>query len=112
MTVKDPFPTFSYVTREIRDRHPNLAYIHFVEGRVSGNVDVDAAPHETSDFARAIWNENGERPFLTAGGYGQDGDAAEKVVQQHGGAAVFGRAFISNPDLVVSQIQCTQSDRY
>lgn len=101
--VEDPLPTFSYVTREVRDRHPNLAYFHFIEGRIIEAFDVDTpGAQENSDFARAIWNEKGERPFFSAGGYGLDGEEAANAVGKYGGAVVFGRAFVSNPDLVVS----------
>ena len=110
--MTDPIPTFSYVTKELRDRFPALAFVHYVEGRVSGNDDRAAPASENSDFARTIWNAKGERGFLSAGGYGISTDLAEKTIEEHGGAAVFGRAFVSNPDLVVSHSQRLSAQEY
>jgi len=100
MRMEDPIPTFNYVVKELRDRFPKLAYMHFVEGRVSGSLDTSAPASENSDFARTVWNAKGERPFFSAGGYGYKTELAEQTVEAHGGAAVFGRAFIANPDLI------------
>ena len=99
--VADPTLMFGYVTQQLRDRFPRISYIHIIEGRVAGIGDRAAPASENSDFARTIWNAKGERGFLSAGGYGYNTDLAEKTVEAHGGAAVFGRAFTSNPDLVV-----------
>lgn len=43
MRMKDPIPTFSYVIHELVKRHPELAYVHFVEPVVSGDGDADPA---------------------------------------------------------------------
>ncbi len=37
--MDDPIPTFSYFVQQIVDKHPNLAYLHVVEPRVSGVDD-------------------------------------------------------------------------
>lgn len=42
--------TFSYFVKELRDRHPDLAYIHAVESRVSGGSIVEADRDENLDF--------------------------------------------------------------
>lgn len=39
MGMDDPIPTFSYFIQQIVDKHPNLAYLHVVEPRVSGVDD-------------------------------------------------------------------------
>ncbi|KAF8300412.1 FMN-linked oxidoreductase [Clavulina sp. PMI_390] len=90
--------TFSYLVREIRDRYPNLAYIHIVEPRITGDSDKDGLVKQSSKYLRDIWNEKGERPYIAAGGFTK-GDAEESV-RKLGGGVAFGRYFVSNPDLV------------
>ncbi|KAI0319173.1 NADH:flavin oxidoreductase/NADH oxidase [Amylostereum chailletii] len=95
MRMPDPIPTFSaYVTR-IRDTWPQLAYLHVVEPRVSGNDDAEAAAGEDNDFIREIW---GSRPLILAGGFKRQSglETAEKT----GALIVYGRLFVANPDLV------------
>ena len=83
MRMADPVPTFSYLISKIKDKHPNLAYIHSIEARVIANYDVDAekiSDNETNDTFRKIW---GERPFITNGGFKTSDDArieAEEAV--------------------------------
>ncbi|CAE6497626.1 unnamed protein product [Rhizoctonia solani] len=98
MRMQDPIPTFSYVTKELVRRHSELAYVHFVEPTVEEKPTegVQATKQtESNDFARAIW---GPRPFFSAGGY--DPKGGEETANKHENTAiVFGRYFISNPDL-------------
>ncbi|KAG8913487.1 hypothetical protein FRC00_002311 [Tulasnella sp. 408] len=103
MRMPDPVPQFAYLTRELRDRYPDMAYIHFIEGRVHGNLDVASTVPETSDVFREIWQEKDKERgkqsvFLSAGGWSPE--SAARVVREKGGAVAFGRAFIGNPDLV------------
>ncbi|KAI5117171.1 hypothetical protein M0805_003987 [Coniferiporia weirii] len=90
MRMTDPIPTFSHFIREVRQRHPRLAYLHMVEG---------LEPGDSNDFARAIWREGADESsaFLSANGYGRA--SALKGAQERGDVIVFGRWFISNPDL-------------
>ena len=91
--MTDPVPTFSYLLREIRNRHPRFSYVHFVEAEpdVGGSLD----------FARQIWHAN--RPeeehsvLLSCGNH--DRESALKNAEK-GDVVVFGRPFTSNPDLV------------
>ncbi|KAB5588109.1 inactive dehydrogenase EasA [Ceratobasidium theobromae] len=102
MRMDDPIPTFSYLMEQLAQRHPELAYVHFVEPRVSGDNEVGHA-HEvgtpkhpdSNDFARKIW---GSRPLLIAGGYKPD-TAAAAAEQYPNAGIVFGRYFLANPDL-------------
>ncbi|PAV18130.1 NADH:flavin oxidoreductase NADH oxidase [Pyrrhoderma noxium] len=96
MRMADPIPTFSYITSEIRKRYPDLAYLHFVEGK---------RPNDSNDFARAIWkegrevNDNNKREqavFLSASKH--DRESAFTYAEQ-GDVVVFGKWFLSNPDL-------------
>ncbi|CAE6433809.1 unnamed protein product [Rhizoctonia solani] len=98
MRMQDPIPTFSYVLKEFVQRYSELAYVHFVEPVVQEKPtqDVQATePTESNDFARKIW---GPRPFFSAGGY--DPKRGEEAANKYENTAiVFGRYFISNPDL-------------
>lgn len=42
--------TFSYLVTELRQRHPDLAYVHGIESRVAGNETVDVSYDEQLDF--------------------------------------------------------------
>ncbi|KDN35309.1 hypothetical protein RSAG8_11695, partial [Rhizoctonia solani AG-8 WAC10335] len=98
MRMQEPIPTFSYVVQELVRRHSELAYVHFVEPIVEEKPTQDVratGQTESNDFARKIW---GPRPFFSAGGY--DAKRGEEAANEHENTAiVFGRLFISNPDL-------------
>ncbi|TFK66462.1 NADH:flavin oxidoreductase/NADH oxidase [Pluteus cervinus] len=79
MGMKDPIPQFTHVVSEIKQRHPDLAYIHVVEPRVNGTDDATAV--------------------LGAGGYVRE--SALKVAEEKGDIIASGRWFISNPDLPI-----------
>ncbi|KAH9002868.1 NADH:flavin oxidoreductase/NADH oxidase [Lactarius deliciosus] len=97
MGMKDPLPTFTTFVERIRDEHPNLAYIHVIEPRVS-NFTVAAVTDEnrvqSNEELRKIW---GDRPYIVAGG--MDRATAIDTVSKYGGLVAFGRHFIANPDL-------------
>lgn len=92
--MEDPIPQFS----DIIDKASQLqvAYLHLVESRVSGAQDSEGK--ERLDFAYKLWNG----PLLVAGGY-KPADAQRLVDEEYPDkdiVVVFGRSFISNPDLV------------
>jgi 2,4-dienoyl-CoA reductase-like NADH-dependent reductase (Old Yellow Enzyme family) len=66
-----------------------------------GSSDQEHQEEDSLDFARDIWNEAGRRAFLSAGAH--EPEKAVEMVKRYGGAAVFGRFFISNPDLPVGE---------
>lgn len=99
MSDADAVETYSYLTKELRDRFPKLAYIHVVEPRVTGDSDQDSKDRSLQPF-RDIWSAKGDRPFFSAGGHTRE--SAEKTIENYGGAVVFGRHFVANPDLPVS----------
>jgi NADPH2 dehydrogenase len=79
-----------------------LAYLHLVESRVAGNVDVEdeRAEKETLDFAVEAWGS--KSPVLFAGGYSPD--STRRAVKEYAKrgqevTVVFGRHYIANPDL-------------
>jgi N-ethylmaleimide reductase len=72
--------------------HRNIAFIHFVEGQTGGARDITGF-----DFAAARRRFHGA--YIANNGY--TGDTARVAIDSGAADAIaFGRAFISNPDLV------------
>jgi NADPH2 dehydrogenase len=96
MKMANPKPQFSYFAQELKKL--KLAYIHIVESRIAGNADVEQT--EGVNFLVDLWDN--QSPVLIAGGFKPA--SAKKAVdvefKGHDVAIVFGRYFISNPDLV------------
>ncbi|KAG9030797.1 hypothetical protein FRB95_003556 [Tulasnella sp. JGI-2019a] len=89
---------FTYVIKALRDAYPKFAYMHVTEPRVTGGGD--AKPEYSGGsikFARKAWGDVQGSPFFAAGGYTRE--KAIETVEKYGGAIVFGRSFIANPDL-------------
>lgn len=95
MGMEDPIPQFSHLIKGLKEL--KLAYIHLVESRISGNADIEAT--QKIDFALDIWGKTS--PVLLAGGFKPDSAlrAAEEYKDKDIGV-VFGRYFISTPDIV------------
>lgn len=95
MRMKDPIPQFSYLIAGLQKLQ--LAYLHLVESRSYGNAETEAT--DKIDFAVKIWK--GTSPVLAAGGF--TAESARRAVEEEYTdvdlAVVFGRYFISNPDL-------------
>jgi NADPH2 dehydrogenase len=95
MGMQDPIPQFADIINKAS--HANIAYLHLVEARISGASEGENT-HDRLDFAYNIW----KGPLLVAGGYTPQG--ARKLVDEEYPdkdiMVIFGRWFISNPDLV------------
>ncbi|KAI9166363.1 Chanoclavine-I aldehyde reductase fgaOx3 [Paramyrothecium foliicola] len=87
---------FSNIVRGLKEFH--LSYIHLIESRVNNNIDTEKT--EGLEWAFDIWNN--QSPILVAGG--MDGDRARHALDEeyknYDVLAVFGRSFVSTPDLV------------
>jgi len=96
MRMQDPVPQFSYLAEELKKQ--KLAYIHVVESRIDGNADVEAT--QKVNFLVDIWGKTS--PVLLAGGFKPKSakTAVDEEFKDNDIAIVFGRYFISNPDLV------------
>jgi NADPH2 dehydrogenase len=94
MGMENPIPQFEDVIKKASQL--NLGYLHLVEPRIAGPEDQET--RETLDFAYRLW----DGPILSAGGH--DLTTAKKLVdEEHPDKnilVIFGRHFISNPDLV------------
>ncbi|TGJ78502.1 hypothetical protein E0Z10_g10267 [Xylaria hypoxylon] len=94
MKMENPIPQFADIINKAGQL--NLAYLHLVESRVSGGDDYESS--ERLDFAYKLWNG----PILVAGGY-KSAEARKLVDQEYPDkdiVVIFGRHFVSNPDLV------------
>ncbi|KIX03607.1 uncharacterized protein Z518_07160 [Rhinocladiella mackenziei CBS 650.93] len=96
MKMVNPIPQFTNLLQGLKQL--KLAYIHVVESRVAGNADVHGAT-ERIDFVVDTWN--GTSPVLIAGGFKPDSAMKEvdEVFKDKDVAIVFGRYFLSTPDL-------------
>ncbi|KAK2040172.1 NADH:flavin oxidoreductase/NADH oxidase [Colletotrichum somersetense] len=95
MRMADPVPQFAHVARALRPL--GLAYLHVIGGRVDGNADREGGADNVR-FMVDAWGR--ASPVLIAGGF--DPQSARRAVEENKDAevaVVFGRWFISNPDL-------------
>ncbi|KAJ7266862.1 NADH:flavin oxidoreductase/NADH oxidase [Mycena haematopus] len=86
--------TYAHFVTQLRDRYPELAYLHVVEPRVDGSSTVDIKEGYSNDFIREIW---GDRRLISAGGYTRE--TAIAVAEEKGDLIAFSRPYIANPDL-------------
>ncbi|WIA16671.1 hypothetical protein OEZ86_008141 [Tetradesmus obliquus] len=84
-----------WLMKALEARVPGLAYMHMVEPRLAGgNAEVEGPiDHSLEPFRQAS-----SLPFLAAGGFKRD-DGIAAVKDGKADAVVYGRYFISNPDL-------------
>ncbi|KAJ2962007.1 hypothetical protein NQZ79_g2730 [Umbelopsis isabellina] len=94
MADETPKETWGYLTQQLQDNHPDLAYLHFVEPRTTFE-DVAGTSVHSLDHFRNIWKS----VFISAGGYGHDLPGAYRHAEETGDMIAFGRQFIANPDL-------------
>lgn len=90
MKMEDPKPQFSHFVKALKERHPDLAYLHAIQPpQIEGSV----LPGESNDFLRDIW---APKPYISAGDQTRETalEAAEK-----GDIVAFGRTFLATPDL-------------
>ena len=96
MPNEELVPQFTHLVGELKKL--DLAYLHLVESRIAGNATVENS--ESLGWILDLWNNTS--PVLIAGGF--DAESARKAVEEefkdHDVVVVFGRYFISNPDLV------------
>ncbi|KAF2154227.1 FMN-linked oxidoreductase [Myriangium duriaei CBS 260.36] len=112
MRMREPIPQFSHVIKGLKEL--GLAYLHIVESRISGSADVEST--DKNLFAIDLWRGTENSPLLIAGGF-SPASARRLVDEEHREddlGVVFGRYFISNPDLVYrvkKGIELTKYDR-
>jgi len=87
MRMIDPVPTFSYLTEQLRDNFPDLAYLHFTEPVLESIKHPETG---SNDPFRQIW---APRLFLSAI---HTLESALKAAEEKGDIVVFGRYYIAN----------------
>ncbi|KAI1424464.1 NADH:flavin oxidoreductase/NADH oxidase [Xylaria sp. FL1777] len=112
MGMKDPYPQFEYLVKQLKPL--NLSFLHLVEPRISGGTESESGePHSLESLIK-LWNN--QSPILLAGGYLRDNAIrdVDETWKDFDIVVVFGRYFISNPDLVFrlkENIEFTPYDR-
>jgi len=91
----DRWDTYSYLVEKLNAF--GLAYIHLVEPRIAGNVDIDPQHDLGSDRFRPLIT--GDTKLISAGGHTQK-SGNETIADGHADLIAYGRNFIANPDLV------------
>ncbi|EGX88760.1 NADPH dehydrogenase [Cordyceps militaris CM01] len=87
---------FSYIIGQLK-KLP-LSYLHLIESRVVNSSDCEKK--EGLEFAFRIWDNHS--PVLVAGGFNSETarSAVDEEYKQYSALVVFGRYFVSTPDLV------------
>jgi len=92
----DPQPLFEYVLRELAKL--GLAYVHVIEGATGGPRDIPERPFDYAAAKAAYREAGGQGAWMVNNGY--DKVLAQKALDDGADLVAFGKAFISNPDLV------------
>ncbi|KZM28421.1 NADPH dehydrogenase [Ascochyta rabiei] len=95
MKMAEPIPQFSDIIKKLNSL--NLAYLHMVDSRVSGDASIEG--YDSLEPLIPLYTSS---PLLIAGGFKAD-SARRLLDEEHKGrdvVVVFGRYFISTPDLV------------
>lgn len=95
MHDSNPIALFSHVVSRINAR--NLAYVHMIEPRASGAGQAEVN-HSDTPSNLVLFRAKTPLVFFTSGGYTPE-LAREAVSEKNADGVVFGRYFISNPDL-------------
>ena len=93
----NPQPLYEHLARQLAGL--GLAYVHVIEGASSGPREVEGRPFDYAAFKAAYRDAGGRGAWMVNNGY----DRAMALQAVASGAAdmvAFGKAFISNPDLV------------
>lgn len=96
MGMKDPVPQFTHLLEELKKLE--IGYVHLVESRIAGRVDAE--PCGSLKPFIDVWDS--AAPIIAAGGYSPDTArvAVDEEYRDLDVGIAFGRAFVTNPDLV------------
>ncbi|WP_082492965.1 alkene reductase [Acidovorax sp. Leaf160] len=93
----DPQPLFDYVIRQLAPL--GLAYVHVIEGATGGPREVDGRPFDYEAIKAAYREAGGQGAWMVNNAYDR-ALAMEAVESGRADIVAFGKAYISNPDLV------------
>ncbi|KAI8074267.1 uncharacterized protein B0P05DRAFT_512803 [Gilbertella persicaria] len=108
MQDEDVVATTSYLVSRIQERHPDLAYLHFIEPRADVHMSDEATTNDTLEPFRKIW----KGPLITASGFSTAREYAFEFAEKTGSMIAFGRAFIANPDLPQRLLNGSELNKY
>ncbi|PIL29745.1 hypothetical protein GSI_08184 [Ganoderma sinense ZZ0214-1] len=92
MRMTDPVPQFTYLVDQLKQRHPNLAFLHVVTPGAPGAEGPE--DESQTHFIHKLW---APRPVITTGGYQRE--SGLKVAEETGQLIGYGSLFLANPDL-------------
>ncbi|KAL3683859.1 hypothetical protein R1sor_001881 [Riccia sorocarpa] len=87
----DPVALGTYMAEQLNDR--GIAYVHYVEPDKRAEGEVETSPHTLWPFRKAF-----KGTFLSGGGYNRE-EGINALKSGKADAVVYGRLFLSNPDL-------------
>nr|WP_230680921.1 alkene reductase [Paracidovorax cattleyae] len=93
----DPQPLFDYVIRQLAPL--GLAYVHVIEGSTGGPRELEDRPFDYEALKTAYRQAGGKGAWMVNNAYDR-ALAMEAVASGRADIVAFGKAFISNPDLV------------
>jgi NADPH2 dehydrogenase len=98
MLMDEPEPTFAYLLEQLKPM--GLSFLHLIEARIHGNDDSTCGGQKSVDWMVRAW-EN-VSPVLIAGGFSPESakQSVEEKYKDYDVVIVFGRYFVTNPDLV------------
>ncbi|KAI7278603.1 NADH:flavin oxidoreductase/NADH oxidase family protein [Hortaea werneckii] len=98
MLMEDPIPTFTYLVKELKKL--KLGYLSLIEARLRGNEDCEVAADKDVSFLVKLWDN--VSPVLIAGGFTPESanQTVDEKYPDYDVGIIFGRYFVSNPDLV------------
>jgi len=93
----DPQPLFDYVIRQLAPL--GLAYVHVIEGSTGGPRELADRPFDYEALKAAYREAGGKGAWMVNNAYDR-ALALDAVASGRADIVAFGKAFISNPDLV------------
>lgn len=112
MLMDDPVPTFTHLVSELKKLE--IGFLDLIEARIAGNIETEVHADKDVSWLVRLWDNIS--PVLLSGGFTAE-KAREVVDVKYAGydaCVVFGRHFVSNPDLVYrvkESIAFTKYDR-
>ena len=97
-----PQPLFEHLAQQLAPL--GLAYLHVIEGSTGGPREIADRPFDYAAFKAAYRNAGGHGAWMVNNGYDR-ALALQAVASGHADMVAFGKAFISNPDLVL-RLRC------
>ena len=92
-----PQPLFEHLAQQLAPL--GLAYLHVIEGSTGGPREIADRPFDYAAFKAAYRNAGGRGAWMVNNGYDRT-MALQAVASGQADMVAFGRAYISNPDLV------------